>query len=95
MCDPQVRFCERPGGESPQAYSTGDGAWAALSRALGKPAASRPVGLYRNPRPVYSLIGSLISCTKWCTRDEAISSATFFSAAFLSAYSNSASRFMP
>jgi hypothetical protein len=22
MCDPQVRFCERPGGESPRAYST-------------------------------------------------------------------------
>ena len=25
MCDPQVRFCERPGGESPRAYSTGQG----------------------------------------------------------------------
>ena len=26
MCDPQVRFCERPGGESPRAYSTDSGA---------------------------------------------------------------------
>ena len=43
----------------------------------------------------HSLIASLTSCTKWWARDEPISSCTFFSAAFLSAYSKRASRFMP
>jgi len=48
MCDPQVRFCERPGGESPRAYSTAAGeigaAGGAQRRAAGSPPAAQPRG---------------------------------------------------
>jgi len=54
MCDPQVRFCERPGGESPRAYSTGSleraQAWKAEAnvrrRGVGNPEPTCEVALF-------------------------------------------------
>jgi len=65
------------------------GRWATCVVLETLPARSRAVG-GRKPTRRHSEIGSLISWMKWF----APSSAAFFSAAFLSAYSNIASRFI-
>ena len=74
---------------------------AACDRTAGNVAVVPTVGDRMNAafpvprRSRYSVIGSLTSWMKWFVLDDAIRSAAFFSAAFLSEYSNIASRFMP
>ena len=82
-----------PGRGPPAARSgmaTGSFTEPIIGRALGRRLAERTDRPGRN----YSEIASFTSWMKCVAREEAVSSAAFFSADFLSAYSNSTSRFI-